>query len=223
MAILAAAGVLALCSPPAWSNPIATVTYRGTATSIQDSTDFFGLAPGITEASYTDTFVFDLARGTHVTNQPWDQVYGGGAWNTSSPLLKSELTINGHTVVFSGGYGDEDYIQQGYLADAYADDYQPQNDFWALNYQIIFVNGPALLTTPFSVTGEGRGSFFVCRPISACGGTGYVAYGDFSPASIDVSFKDGVPEPAVWSMMLVGLAGLGGAIRSQRDRGRTAS
>lgn len=48
--------------------------------------------------------------------------------------------------------------------------------------------------------------------------TGLQAAGDTAFFTASGNFTEGVPEPAAWAMMLVGLGGLGAILRSQRRR-----
>jgi hypothetical protein len=191
------------------------MTFTGTANSITDSTNLFGLAPGVTEATFTDRFTFDLdAPG--VFSFP-GEIFGGSNFGLPTPLVSSSLTINGHTVAFQGGASDEAFYGplsagpgvQGFIG------FGPSGKLY-FNNAILYADPPADLGVPFSATGVGEGSFMICESIDNCNFDTNIIAGFLAPTSYTATISSGVPEPAAWETMLAGFTAVGGALRLVR-------
>jgi hypothetical protein len=167
----------------------AIVTYTGQVTQLNDSAGLFGLnGTGLT-ASYSDRYTFDLSKGTHITCCGYDQVYGGTDFSEPSPLLDSKLTINGHTVDFPGGAGDQQLNGAG-NADSFSNNFPPGG---LQNIQNITTSAAVpSLTTSFNGTGSGSGFFVDCSDPTFCNFGNALASGFFDPMTISYRF---VPPP----------------------------
>ena len=217
LACAALLGTLALAGPAAATHLI-YVTYTGTATGIQDPNGLFGAPQMNFSASYVDRYVFDLDVGLRNTTATYDQLLGGSTWGTATPALDSALTINGHTVHFSGGATGQQFNQLGSFTESYAIQFDALGR-WTMNFNNIHVGAPLALGTPFSASGTGSGNFFICNfQPGGCKPEPAILQGRLSPDTVTVS----VPEPGVWTLMILGLASLGAALRRRRVGYRVA-
>jgi hypothetical protein len=205
---LVAGGILAACfSVQSAMASQLLMTYKGTATSISDPGNIFGLAPGVTSASFADTFTFDLNNPGRVTTATYDELYGGSNFGTVTPLIDSALTINGHSVKMQYVNAGEVFyglLNQGIAAQAII--FGPNaNDYDNI---VLLTVVPKNLDAPFSASGTGFGYF----------GTDATS-GNLSPTSITATIVPAsVPEPASWLMVLAGFAFLGFILRSARGQ-----
>jgi len=199
------------------------MTFTGTANSITDSTGLFGLAPGVTQAAFTDRFTFNL--DTPGAFSIPGEIFGGSNFGVPTPLVSSSLTINGQTVAFQGGAGDEAFYGplsggpgvQGFIG------FGPSGKLY-FNNAILYADAPANLDTQFSATGSGEGSFMICASIANCNFSTNIIAGFLAPTAYTAAISSGVPEPAAWEAMLAGFAAVGGAIRLvRRPRWRRAA
>jgi hypothetical protein len=191
------------------------MTFTGTANSITDSTDLFGLAPGVTEAAFTDQFTFNL--DTPGAFRIPGEIFGGSNSGIPTPLVSSSLTINGHTVAFQGGASDEAFY--GPLSGAPGVqgtiEFGPSGKVY-FNDAILFADPPSDLDTPFSATGTGEGSFMICESLANCNFATNTIAGFLAPTAYTATLSSGVPEPGAWEVMLAGCAAIGGTIRLTR-------
>jgi len=223
-ALALASGMIAAGSAAAGT---VTITYSGTADGINDPGDLFGLGPSVTSGAFVDTFVFDLSLGARSSCCGGaDEILGGSDWGTSSPLISSVLTINGHSVNFSGSSTGEAYYQPGVFAEA-TSWYVPGGASDTSRIHLIFGADtvPAAFETSFSGTWNGGqdGDYFsVCGPSQSCNSTDSTLFGNLHPTSIVATFSDGVaavPEPATWALMLFGVSAVGAGLRFNRRSG----
>ena len=217
---LLAAGALVLgllAAQSAWASNI-MITYTGTATDITDPNDFFNLGDGVTSASFSNTYVFNLANGYRGNCCGADYIYGGTDWGTISPVVDATLTINGNTINLPVGLDDEVYYQPGDYAQASISTIGSVN--WT--FSTITFDGavPSSLGTPFSATGTGNGYFFICAlDAPVCNSEINTAAANFSPTSVVATISpSATPEPGTWALMLAGVGGVGGALRYGRRR-----
>jgi hypothetical protein len=126
------------------------------------------------------------------------------------------LTLGGKTYFVSAAAGLQDYLKTtGYLN--VTDSVDPHDDtgiFWQLFYP---TSSNISLTQLFSfdstndpVLASSSGNAVVVA------GNGGVLRADFDVSSFSVTA--GVPEPATWAMLTIGIAGLGLALRGRRAR-----
>jgi hypothetical protein len=126
------------------------------------------------------------------------------------------LTIGGETYHVSSSAGLQDYLKTtGYLnvTDS-ADPHDNTGIFWQLFYlmtsNISLAQPLSFDTTTDSVLGDSGGNAVIVA------GNGGVLRADFDVSSFSVA--PGVPEPAAWTMLTIGLAGLGLKMRRSRAR-----
>jgi hypothetical protein len=209
----ACALMLAVAEPASATNLI-SVTYTGIASEILDPTGLFGAPRMNFSAAYVSTYLFDLDKGQHTSTPTYDQVYGGSAFGVESPLLESTLTIDGHTVHFGGGGGDQQFNQTHGFTESYASDFG-LSGVWSYNFENIHFDAPYLLTSTFSALGSGEGAFHICQSqAGGCAPVPVILQGTLAPQTISVSAA--VPEPGAWALMIAGFGLTGAVLRGRR-------
>ena len=213
-----------------------TFVYSGTVTSFTDVDNVYGFGAGavLNGASVTDTYVVDttspssmFASGTFSpggVDESWTANLPAGASSATS-------TINGHTISLS--LNVVEYSQQvtappgpydQTILDSQAIGYETSgtavgSEFLIRDEAVSYsLRIPLSLTKSYTITAaslakghKGAASLFagVFFPYSADG-----TAGNFNITSVTVN--GGVPEPASWAMMLLGMGVLGGALRVSR-------
>jgi hypothetical protein len=196
------------------------MTFSGTVSSVTDSTNLFGLAPGVTSATFSDTFTFDLSNPGRSTGPGYDELYGGLDFGTVSPLIDSRLTINGHTIDFPGGASDEAYYGPLSSSAGMQAFIGPRPTGTQYFDNIILLATPlSNLDTPGSASGSGFGNFYICEPPgNLCNSDVNIAAGNFSPTEFTATISSGAPEPTAWALLLLGLGAVGGMARAPRRK-----
>ncbi|HEX4179366.1 MAG TPA: PEPxxWA-CTERM sorting domain-containing protein [Caulobacteraceae bacterium] len=203
-AILACA--MAACAAPAAAN-IITFSYSGRITDGMDVPGIFG-TPGadLTGDKITAVFIFDTALGTRTTVPGVsDSLIGGSAAIPPSitPLVDATITVNnGKPVSIGGELGASVTTEAGLFNFALAT--QDNADFVSASVET--ADAPASLDIPFIPHGSGGGSFSL-EGLDPSSGLPVNVTGDFA-----------IPEPATWAMLLLGLGGIGVAMRRGRER-----
>jgi hypothetical protein len=169
-----------------------------------------------TDLAFTDTYVFDLAKGAHFTNASSDEIFGGALFGTTSPLVSSNLTIGGVTLTFLGDRVSQEINNTGAYIGSSAQSVDVNNVF-SRNDLIALTNAPALITTPYSggATSGFGSSAYICAGGHTCAGA-YSFRADLSIESVEVTTTSSAPEPASWALMILGFGGLGAALRRGR-------
>lgn len=194
----------ATIAAPASAN-IITFKYFGKITDGTDTSGLFGAAnTDLTGDPIEAVFVFDTSLGLRGPIMgATDSLVGGTSapGMPPSPLLSATITINGQSALIGGGLLASALTDAGHFNASAAADLNLADSVQAF---VFTADAPASLDAPFMPHGVGGGSFNIDRmdPLS---GLSQIATGDFS-----------IPEPSTWAMMLVGLGGIGAAIRSGR-------
>jgi len=223
------------------SASILTFTFQGTVASFIDNNDVFGFGAGANLAgdSITDVYTIDTAYSTFSSGQPFGPGSAGEEYNGAfGGMSRATSTIDGHTVTFNAGNGDQltAVTQQVYLGEG-----APPNPY---NQSILLLQAIGLETTgtapgteflirdeavsyslvlPLSLTAAYAFNLATLNAGSAPGEATAVFFSYPSAASPDsdagysnLTFgQAGVPEPAPWAMMVLGLGGLGAVMRSR--------
>lgn len=212
---------------------IVTATYKGVVTDGYDQTGVFG-TPGanLTGDSFTAVYTINDAEGSSNYDPPYSsEIEGGSVIGVGSPV-SATITINGLTALIAGkGIGE---AEQGTLAGDYAlvADYADNcTDLTCFNYSyymstyIKSYSNPIVTNfdyhTPLSYTvqpGDYAYGTFVDEAVAdiIVNNSRYstYTYADFAPTSVIIA---GVPEPATWTMLILGAAMIGFAVRRRRE------
>jgi len=226
------------CAQPS-SAVTATVTYKGQASAIYDPTGLFGTAsPSLFSAAFVDVFKLDLSKGIlhhyNFSGVLEDQLLGGSIWFAPSPVVTSKLTINGHSVDFSGDQTGQEINSEGASIGSSAISGASAGQSGLITWNLIDIrtDAPLSLFAPYSGVADPlppfQGSFIICDFIatssnsSSCSFAGETLNGSLTPESVTVRIGDGVPEPASWLLMLCGFGGVAAVMRSRRRITATA-
>ncbi len=225
-AVVMALGMLAACVASA-DAAILVATYTGTVSTGWDQTGLFG-APGgdLTGDAYIATYTIDTTRGFYETGVPtFDELNGGSYYGVSAPV-SATLEINGITQSVAGNYLSVDFDTQYY--NGTADEVQDRSsgaiysDIYVWNSQYGITNSTVYGVLPLTTTWNlGGGTWSTSDPNTFQPLT--VTYADFDgPGTLQIS-AGAAPEPATWAMMLLGVFGIGGALRMARREGLRAA
>ena len=193
-------------------------TYTGTVQSGIDQTGVFTPVPAdLTGQAFTARFVYDPSIGTRTGGANlYDYAYGGATFAAASPILGASLTIAGKTVAFPVGGSEEIYVATNMVEVVSIRDFAGPGSLSGLLQLFVHHEGtPPSIETALSE--DATDPLYLSLGNMSIGnqaGT-IVAYGNL--ASTHVTIAPGVPEPAAWVMMLVGLGGLGVMIRRRRS------
>jgi hypothetical protein len=231
-AAIAAAASLGLAGQA--SATIHNLVYSGHVTEALDLTGEFGVGANLVGKAFTAHVVYDDAKpGTTDTGDVWyDFYYGAGAANPVTATIK----LNGVTKTFGVGHGDDssgqDYRQDYSLLPSCtldctlasfqqnATDRYLDGPFFTLNY--INLGGfstdgafPGLAHTAPNYTNPPVDLYAFVNLFTQNEDT--LEETHYAEVSVKIdSVGGGVPEPAAWSLMLVGFGGLGAALRARR-------
>ncbi len=194
-------------------------TYTGTVYWGIDETGVFTFVPSdLTGQAFTARFVYDPASGTRASASSFDYAYGGTTYGVASPILSASLTIAGKTVAFPLGGSEEVYVATNLVEVVSIGESSGPGGLGGLLQLFVHHDGtPPSIETALSEDSQdpqslSLGNMSIGNPSGA--GT-VVAYGNL--ASTHVTIAPGVPEPAAWTMMLVGVGGLGAMLRRRRS------
>jgi hypothetical protein len=214
--LVAATCVAALLSSSA-SATVLVATYQVTIDNGTDGAGLFGAAGGNLAGDVaTVTYTYDTSVGVRSTKPGfYDSLSSVGA-----PSIYRSVTISINNKTLNLPTGDvsanhENAVLQyepGFVNTTYVDDGFDESDGEYLSTAVRVYNPPASIETPFS--GSGVGSSF----------GGGALYGGGLETSLDFYYGGTVdvalaaPEPRAWLLMVVGLGGLGAAMRDRRAR-----
>jgi hypothetical protein len=211
---------------------IVMITYQGVVSDGHDLTGLFGAAGAdLTNAGFTAVFKVDDSVRTYVDIEPPNlfHLHGGTYYNNGrlSPV-SGKLTINGHTVSVPGLVWGQVWRSTGGGASeisAEADDYQDNgvvtsstNLYGRIFSRVNQITSDYDLYSPLSYTaqwGDDVGSVFqytVCNDAdSVCSAD---TYAHLDSASVTVT---PVPEPATWTLLILGVGMIGFAARRRNE------
>ncbi|WP_293677517.1 PEPxxWA-CTERM sorting domain-containing protein [uncultured Phenylobacterium sp.] len=238
-AVAVALAAISLAAPS--SAVVMTATYTGTVASGDDNHGtFFGGAHSshfAGDEAFTAVFIYDTALGIHTGDGILDDRIRGGIGAPGggpSPMLSASLTIKGLTIDLPVGFDDSVRAQ----SEAFFLGFRPglvthTSDFRTsipdLDRQYTLSVG-AFIPTPASVEAthdldiDLGGSFFLIDQSRltpsigpADGSHAISAYGQLRATHLRVeSAAAAVPEPAQWSLMILGFAASGALLRRRR-------
>jgi hypothetical protein len=193
--------------------------YTGTIYYGTDLSGVFGV-PGRSLAgdTYVATFLFDTTRGNSQSSPTSNEVSGGSAFGTLSPVLEVVVEVNGYRASFPAPYlgligGSNDGVSSSQNAEAYRNETDGSIGYSdGANFQIKIDGSsiPSSIIGPFTYNVSNNdsdlGSFNFDTYDYILGYPTYYAYADVHISTLTVS---GVPELSTWVMMLLGFSGLG--------------
>jgi hypothetical protein len=203
------------------------VTYTGTIASGFDGSGVFGQPGPLTGASYVASYLFDDTQGKRTTIPPYlDSVIGGDFNGDASPSLGATLTIHGVTVTFGGNdLGlQENFPLGGTIASYSSGRSSIPFDASYLGNELAAPNIPSSMDVNFHAQGGPGNQGFINGFQFARGPAQVVsayAAGTFAPESVSVTVASAAPEPANWTLAIVGIGLTGMAARRRRPK-RTA-
>ena len=216
---------------------IYVTTWTGLVDGVDETGDF-GLARVITAQAFTATFTFDESitgsrdgSVAHVT-----QIGGGRMNGDPTSQLNGSLTINGHTHAFSSAQDSLLLIRDGFpnlaggsdeFQETVISDYSDPGGIGTLTLNALRVHGNFLSSSDYRTTfvypvggGATLTGRFAYTDVPRLGGVVamHAAHGTLHPTSFSVTRQDAaaVPEPAAWSLMIVGFLSAGAMLRRRR-------
>jgi hypothetical protein len=154
------------------------------------------------------TFIYDTSLGTRNTSSSFgiDQLWGGSLYGVSDPMLSAKVSVGGTTITMPHGYNDR--IETVFDFTGTSPQYflgEVENADGSESYFKVNPAGhsfPTNLETPFRLYALGSGDY------ALGGNSGFWQDGWVSVRAVPGGAA-GVPEPASWASMLLGIGGLG--------------
>lgn len=213
VAAAAVAGLLAFSAQAS----ILTVTFNGTVSSGNDTTNLFGMSGGsLVGQSYNLVYTLDSGimnvGGTGGTDPgSYHDLSKGG----NQPTITATMTINSIAQTFASTYYTAETRQLG------SNPYQSfQIALYTSNSNYIFqsIYAPNVYssldpTSDINFVGAGNGSFNVGGEMLGLQSTSLTQTSAAASA---------VPEPATWGMMLIGFGAIGASLRGRRSNAALA-
>lgn len=209
-----AAGCMLLGATAAGAVNLLHVVYEGQVTDLYDPTGVFGPGAGV-GSRYKSEYLFDLDRGTRIHAPAYDQVFGGDPWFTTSPAIWTQFTLNDVTLRWNTDNVGQQLNREGEYVSSTADGLR--NGVWRIQSHIFYSpDAPYTLETPLVLTGPGAGAFdgaySVCVYDASLGCSKQITRAYMTTDRVTVRVGS-IPEPGAWALMILGFAGVGGALR----------
>jgi hypothetical protein len=219
-----AGAALAAWAPSACAT-VLDVTYSGVvAAGSEDSLGLFG-GGSLAGDPFSVAYAFDTSKGSLLIVGAGYELSGGSFLGGPTPSAGPAIvTINGHAYTVSGG-GVDDYLgvdRSGMTTIMDSDipsgphlTTQYILDNTIAGYTLPFAPS-ANMGMPFSATGNSHVAYFA---VFAPGGilAEQVLFDSRTPTEVDVTVPgSAAPEPTAWAMLLLGVAGVGGTLRTGR-------
>ena len=203
-AAAAAIGVALFAASGASATTVIT-TYTGTVTSGGNTNFGTGNLAG---DAFTAVFTTDISiPGEENPMKDFDEVTGGTEFGTLSPT-SAVITLNGVSYVDSGVKDGQDEVGMGVAS--FADDGVLQADVGIQTAKMFPFAG---LATPFTyntMSGDDASFGFIQESVDDSQQL------HLDVTSVTVGLAGPAPEPAAWALMLLGVFGIGGALRTRR-------
>lgn len=227
-----AAVALALGLAASANAHITTVTYTGTVINGNDQTGVFGAGANLAGAGYTAVYTVDDSVSDYSIHTPTlVQLLGGSHYHNQSPV-SAAITINNVTLSISGGYFG--HAWQSTLAYGHTEIYRGAEDYTddgVIKYdnfmenRIISVSNPIIaspdINAPLSYTVQkgdsGSGYFSDLLYSYGAGAYSVDVTANLHPTSVTIAQVMGVPEPATWMVLLLGVGMIGFAARRRNE------
>jgi hypothetical protein len=171
---------------------------------------------GFTSISVGDTwvatYVFDLSQGLDFGVVGDEEKFGGTTQSAPSPLVGFSLVIDGQTGNSFGGFFDSLNVQQLSLThsnDAFASTelgFDVENK--AVSSDLTQFLGLPTTSADLDIDSASSGS--LATP-------GITVTADLTHINISVGGASGAPEPAAWTMLILGFFGIGWGVRISRQ------
>lgn len=192
-----AVAVAALCLSATAANADNKVTFEGIIDRGVDANEFFGEGLDLDDLQFTASYVFDPDLGVRVTEPGSDTLTTG----VTSPFTTVRFTIGGVTRYLDMIAGGTGITGTTLSFNAFPD----PDDALIMNVTPAAI--PSLLTTPFArMAGSGSGSYDFPD-----------GYAYFTVTHVTNEALSAIPEPATWTMMIVGFGLAGSALRRKRN------
>ena len=204
-------------------------TYKGTVSSGSDDANVFGLGPGANIIGHAFTSVYTVTYpspgGLFYSSASLHVLYGGDYFAVPNPV-SGRITINGVTREMSGGvYSDHSLALLTPGSRSYIGDQVCGSTCSTALTNYLFSDARSVIgsldfTAPVNVekqTGDDAYGGFLVLSHQAYGGTIYDTRIQFVIQSVTGALAGAVPEPSTWAMMLLGVGGIGGAMRRRRQ------
>ena len=214
---------------------ILTLTFAGTLTSGDDNTGVFGSSTVLDGEAASVRFTIDTSLGTRTEADSKLDYIGGYFYPAGTPVTSGAITVNGvtHIVGFPifgellesvppGAFGDYIQASVGQLSENQSGPVLHFDDISAFSGSAS--NGqltPSGFDKPFSYTTSagdlGTVTFTVFARNIETDAIIEDAQGTFSPDQVTLTVA-GVPEPATWSLLVVGFGLTGVTVRRRQVR-----
>ena len=207
---------------------IYTVTYKGTvvpADANATDTDVENLFGGgnLTGDAFTAVYTYNTSLGSETTTTTTDQLVGGLDYYNSAtgapvaaPITSVTFTINGDSYTYTPDYDAIAYASNtGKTAGEYIEEqaYSTAGDVSLM--KLTSATAPKSLSTTFTGTGSTTANYLDTAFVN---GQDDVIGFTTTSATVAAVAVSAAPEPSTWTLMILGMGGLGLAFRQAKRR-----